>query len=374
MLNQWFTHFIFIILASTLSIGSYAQSAQQQRAILANHERTLGDLQSRHQQIQNEIEQKKTELSQLDDSDSPEKQQMDEAKKNLDEATATYNADPSATNESRMKNLEFKYALSERKYKKAHEQLFSLQADLEQLDERLSATSAEITQANNAISAQRIAIEKAVAAEASAAARSNAQVAEEQRMEREAAEAEILRLRAELAEKERLEQERLAQLEEAKKQAEQAQLQAQAAAEQGSVETQTESATQSPSAVAAAPAEQAPPYVFLLDTAQAVQQEKQRLSEVLAKPGRKVVNQPSKVLTVKAATSNSRGRVNQLKPLGHGQYQATVKLSPGDTIFAIANTTWQQVLPAAQGRNYIVTYDNFDPANPKLILFHKSLD
>lgn len=375
MFPKWL-HIVFILAtASLFSLSGHTQSAATAQQKLTALQGQLQQKQADLTNYQQELAAAKAAREPMQSSSGPEKDKLDKAASALAEAQATYEADPSDTNQARVKNAEFKHALAERKYKKANEEVFELDEKITSLSKQVTATSAEVTALNQKVAQQKMAVEKARTAEVAA---KQAREAEELRMKAAAAEAETARLKQEMERREREEA--------ARKAAELAAAQKAAAAKKAAVAKPAAPAIPAPAAPAvaaaapkstaaapAAPAKDDP--VVLLTTKEAVVAEQQRLETILASEdkSRKGFNKILNVKPVAADGSAGPSEANSLQALGHNQYRGIARLKGGKSMFVIGFNKWVETVPGSGSQDYIVVLDLSDEAKPHLVYYPESL-
>lgn len=385
MFHKWF-HIVFILAATlAFSLNGHAQTAKAEQQKLAGMQSQLQQKQADLQQAKQELEAAQKARGSLEGSSGPEKTKLDKAASALAEARQTAEADPSDSNQARLKNAEFKHALAERKYKKANAELFELDDKIADLSKQVETTNTDISALNQSIAAQTEAVKQA---QAKALA---ARKAEEQRLKEEAAKAELARAKAEQERKQREEAARkAAELAAARKAAEEKAAAAQAAA---AAKTATPTpaapamAVSKPaapmvSAPAPAPAPAAAPSagatdtgVTLLTTKAEVEAEQKRLADLLATPDRDK-NRYNKILNVKPVGADGKpgkSESHSLQALGHGQYQGTARIKGGKAIFVVGFNQWPQSVPGSASADYVVVLDASDAKKPRIIYYPESL-
>lgn len=366
---------IACILALSLvcSLQVNAQTAKAEQQKLTAMQGKVAQKRTEMQQFKQELESAKAARASMSEGAGPEKDELDKAAAALEEAKATAAADPSDTNDARVKNAEFKHALAERKYKKANAELYDLEDRIDGLSSQMSATSGEIDSLDKQIAAQQLAVEQARTKEVAA---KKAQEAELQRMKAEAAAAEQSRLKAELERKQREEA--------ARKAAELAAAEKAAAAKAAAAKAPAAPAMAAPAPKAPAAATSAAPAaaaaagsnIVLLTSKQAVADEQKRLQDLLATPDR---GKPgyNKILNVKPIGPDGQpgaSEAHSLQPLGHNQYRGVARIKGGAAVFVIGFHNWQQTVPgSAEAKDYVVVLDASDSKSPRLIYYPESL-
>jgi hypothetical protein len=407
MYHKWLSATLLLLITLLSGAGAVAQTLDAEQTKLAELEQQLQDLQSRQQQWQTELAAKQAELEPLLGQTSPEAAELDIAQKNLDAATAAYQADPSSDNKAKLKNTEFKYALAERSFKKANSQQFSLKEEIQQISTELASASEQTASISEKIHQQRQLVDNVTVQQRAA---EEARQEQERKLKAEAAAAEIARLKAQLAAQKKAEQ----------KAREDAALAAQAAAKSAlssaaaSPTTSTAATTATPEAAPAkvestpiiapttAPVTTNPVPVttnpvpattnpatatetdsnnsgaILFTTREQVQSETQRIKALLATPDTGKGTRYNKILNIKPLNSDGetgRTEANTLHALGHYQYRGKAKLNPGEAIFIVGFNRWRQQLPNAPlGTEYIFIYDASDNKNPRLVYYSSSLE
>ncbi len=374
--------FLFITaLSCTICTTATAQSVSSEQAKLANIEQQLTALQTRQQQLQASLNEKKAQLQPMLKQEPPGKSDLDTALRNLDKAKAAYQTTPTAENKSVLKNIEFKLALAERKYKKANAQRFTLEKEIAELSAQLTASGNEASLLTSSISKQLLAVNKARSQQQ---AKELARREQEQKLKAEADAAEIARLKAQLEKREKAEKARIA-----------------AAALAAEVPEAKAPATKAPAIpttglVAQTPATTPPPtpspaatandesstdnsHAILLTTKDQLKAEEQRIKALLASPGKRKSSYRNAILYLKAVTSSGTTRKSRpytLRPLGHNQYRGKARLGPGKKItFAIGRYTWSQKTPVISkgSTKYTFLFDGTDSKQPRLVYYPSSL-
>ena len=430
---KWPRAVIALLLCFCINIPAVAQSVAAQQASLAASEKQLEALIVEQQQIETAIADTQTELSQLNNQPSAEKDELDAAKKLLDEATNLHRRDPTADNKAKMSNAAFKHALAERKFKKANTQLVETELKRDELTEQLAATDQQITLLKQRIDRQRKAIERQIALQASKA--------KQQAIEQRKAQAEIERLRAELAKQKQppLPDTKTkvaavaapAIVAPTEKGAEPVKTAANStvvpkspeepktptapggsktpAAPEGSKTPATQEEPKTPAApegpkTPAAPegpktpgAPKAPNAVkkvtstanngtenilpegkgiFLLTTKEQVQAEEKRLAKLQTKAGKRR-SRYNKILNIKTVRPNgsiSRPKSTELRALGNNQYKAKVKIKNSQVVFVVGFDSWRQSINRKPGgTNFVFIYDASNKDEPRLVYYDQSL-
>lgn len=368
---------LLIVLVSLAGNTQAAPSLEQEQQLLNRQQQQLIGLQSQQEKLQNRIEAANTALTPLLDNDSPEQLALSEAKQALATAQLNHDKKQSPESQSRLKNIEFKYVLAERKFKKANAERFQLQEDIADLSKKLQTINQEISLLSNTIGDQRLYVERA---RSSKAAVEQSRIVNEQRRKADEAAAEIARLKAQIAEQERQETLRIEQaMREAEEKLEQEELAKKAAAANQQAETAQSNQTDSSLAVEEKTADinDENSSIRFLATSELVMAEEKRVAELLARPEGKNTSRYNKILNVKQIANNgSSGRAvsNTLKALGHNIFRGKAKLNGGDNLFIIGFNRWQQsIYKDAQQTEFAFIYDGSDPKNPRLSYFPEAL-
>jgi hypothetical protein len=346
---------LFTVLVATLAASSsFSQTIQAEQIELTKLEQRLTEQKTTQVRLQQQLDQKESELAGIDNQDSPEAQTMEAARQEMQRAQRVFAAEATETNEAKLKNEEFKFALAERKYKKVNETLFDLKEEVVDLKQQL-AESANITNnLNQQIADQRLTIEKT---RSQIAAQNQAQLEQQKRLDSEQANAEILRLKAELEQKELDEQKRIAALEAIK--AESEQLKQQVAVATASAQPQT-------SQIQTTVPDQG--NAIFLSTRQQVESEELHLKTILANT--ESIPTTDKTLQVTMLRNSTKNKTITLEPLGHELYKVQTKLFSGDSVFEVDSVTWQQYFELGLGgETCIVVLDNSDSSKPRLIYY-----
>lgn len=377
MRHQWLPVVTLLLLSLFVGSGAAAQSVGTEQAKLTGYQQKLVQLQSQQKTKQADRARKEAELAPLLTQTSPEKDALTKTLSDRDAAAAKFAADPTAGNKSKLKNLEFKVALAERKYKKANSQQAALQSDIKQLSNDVDSTSKEIVTLTAAISAQQIAVEKARSAQA---AWQQSQQVQREKDKAAAAEAELAKLRAEI------EQTKLA--EQAAKEAAAKDAAAAAAAAAYTVPSAAV-ATDSPKIVGSADnadvqriaerntndAPATDPTKLLLTTKEEVAVEQARLEKAIAAAGGSKTK-TNKILHIKSVIQGNKIRKsdsNSLRALGSDQYRGNATVRAGDTIFVVGFNRWREKVPGTADTKYTFILDASDKKSPRLVYFRTGL-
>lgn len=369
---------VLVTLLTTTTVC--AQTVSAEKARLQSIQASLAALQASIEPLQAEHSAAQAALAKASSLDVPEKTALDAAQQMLDEALAVFNAEPSPENKARLKNTEFKYALAERKFKKANKQLASAKQTAEQAATKLTAAQQQLAALTTSLAEQQLTLEKTEVAEQK---RRN----EENLLQQQAAAAEIARLKAELEQQKRREQ--------ARQQAEQQRLKAEAEAKAlaaaqarekaaaaqaaltnvaitASEEAAATTFTTIPITTAEAAATSKQAGIIFLSARELVQAEELRLQQALQAPGNKSKDY-NKILNIKTVEANAKSMAYQLRPLGNEQYRGKVTLQAGDNIFSIGFNSWPQTVQDNGDNSYIVIFDRSNPEEPRLVYYPESL-
>ena len=376
MFYPWLRTFALLIvsLIGLSSTAAWSQTVQQEQAKLTQLEQRLSSLETERQVKQSALSTTRAQLSEASKADSPEKAQLQQAEQQLRAAEAQYNADPSSTNESKVKNLKFKFALAERKYKKANTEVASLQKNIDQIDSDLKTLSQQISSTTDEIKTQQTALNSAKARvseqQRKASAQKQQQIAEEQRLKQLAAEAEIARLKAELAERDRAEKERA---EAEKTQATAAVTATKAKAPVKPEQPQVAAKVDTPKQTAQAPqkADPSAPKITLLSDKAAAQSFQQQLEQLLQQEEKRKRVAYNKILNVKDSSGSAKAKT--LKSIGANHFRCNAKLPAGDVSLSVGFSRWQQTIdPSIAGRDFVFILDNRNEKAPELVYFDKA--
>jgi hypothetical protein len=362
MFTKWSHTAIALVIALFLSENTLAQNLSAEKSKLANYEKQVALLNSQQQALQENIDRNEKELSSMASQESPEKDKLNAAKKNLDQHQTAYDADPSSQNKSRLSNAEFKYALAERKYKKANSAQSDLINKISEDRNQLSSNSDKILGLQQSIGQQGQVIEQVksdqLAKEKAMREQQQRQLAEDQRLANEKANQEIARLKA-LLEAEALE----AKVAASKPPVIESQSPT-AQSMSASPSEQTVAAVEQVVAAAETPLEK---NYTLLTNQDEVKAEEDRLAALAQQPkGRQKTY--NKILNVKTSNGNSMISAITLKPLGHEQYRGKGKLSAGSFVFSIGFHHWDVSIETAG--SYQIILNSADSKNPKLVYFN----
>ncbi len=409
MLSARFSSLSLLLLLIFHTTTVIAQDVKTEQAKLTAFQQQLAELNNQQQQLQQALQQSKAALAPLASSASPEKAVLDVARTELEEALENQAAEPGDTNEARVKNAEFKLALAERKFRKANEEQFELEAQVDSLTTTLTELNGSIATLNRSIEQQK---QKVVQSRQQQIATAQARQEQTQRQKALAAEQEIARLKAKLAEQERVETELKAKALAAEKAAlalatQQSAVTTTPATASPATTQPTVATSPAPTTVAESAATNTSPQtqlaslsapvaesatnkvpasssggsgIIFLDSAEAVQAERQRLAQILAQPEENKSPGYNKILNVKAigeGGTTGPAIAHGLRPKGHNIYQGTADLAAGDTLFIVGFNRWQQQVEAISTgpeNIFIVTFDGSDPKKPKLIYYPQSLD
>ncbi|MFA7555503.1 MAG: hypothetical protein WCY88_14740 [Spongiibacteraceae bacterium] len=359
--------FLITFIYSNLSIAQTLHAEQQE---LAKYQQQLSTLQAQQQQLQASLQKNNQALKPLLQKKSPEQELLNDAQEQLNQAKINFQAENSPDNQARIKNAEFKYALAERKFNKANEDLVELQQKTDELNAQLAATNNKITNLNKQKDAQHALIAKLKAQQADTQSRQ----AEQQKLTAAAAQAEIARLKAQLKQQEL---EAQAKIERAR---EEAATVAATVTTANKVNTTTTAAV-IPAATAkaqttqlnAAATIQKTQGITLLNNTDQVRAEESRIKQLLATETGSRDKGYNKILNIKIIDSNGNAgpaEANSLRPLGHDNYRGTVTLNNGTNLFSIGFNRWeQQVSAAGAGTKFEVIYDESNPKTPRLIYY-----
>ncbi|MGK0498800.1 MAG: hypothetical protein ACJAYG_000431 [Oceanicoccus sp.] len=395
-----------LLLTLITSIAS-AQTLIAEQGKLEKYQQQLLNLQQQQQQLSTQLQQTDTELKPLLGQNSPEQEKLNAAQEARAQAKANLEAEPSNTNKSKLKNNEFKYALAERKFKKANAKQFQLQETSLQLNTQLVELTDNIKKLQQQNVQQSKIVEQTRADELST---QQAQLMENQRLKAVAAEAEVTRLKAQLAAQEqqqkqqqlqRLQAEAAAKAETTRK----AKVAADAALTQNTAPAQattTASAINAltasvpyvkaaPDAISAADTNPAKPTatsvvtadiinnkIRFLATVSDIQAEQQRIATILATTDTKKTSRYNKILNVKRVSTDgalSKSVSHRIRPKGHNIYQGEALLKGGNTLFTVGFSRWRhKVLSINEaGSKYQVIYDGSDTQDIKIHYYLSSM-
>lgn len=401
----------FVLVTLLTANTVLAQTVSAEKAKLEGMQASIATLQATVKSLQAEQSSAQAALDEVSNLDSPEKTALDTAQQMLDDANAVFSADPSPENKSRLKNTEFKFALAERKFKKANEQFAGAEQAAAEIAPKLAAAQQQLTTLITSLAAQQVTLEKTQVTEQK---RRN----EESLLKQQAAAAEIASLRAELEQQKRQEQ--------ARKLAEQQRLNAEAEAKALAAEQARQKATAAqaalanlkptakPSAEQAAAAKPAAPTsvvetatapqtavpklvpavtqpaiqsaiqldptavaaanktsgVLFLSSKQQVQAEESRLQQAIKDANKK--KGYNRILNIKSVAS-TESTAHTLRPLGNEQYRGKATIDAGDNIFSIGFNSWPQTVKSTDNNTYIVIFDRSNPKQPRLVYYPENL-
>lgn len=117
-----------------------AESTKSAKKQLANYQASLAAMRNQEDVYIAEIQQLRIDIATLENLESPERAELETAKLAQEQANVQYTQDASEANKAQLDNVNFKYFLAERKYKKAHNQVSVKQAALRKLEINLSAS------------------------------------------------------------------------------------------------------------------------------------------------------------------------------------------------------------------------------------------
>lgn len=395
MLHQWFSILCMLVVATMITAPAQAQSSGAEQDKLLRYEQTLKQRQTDLQQFEQALSRAKSTLAPMGTLSGPELDELNETLKELDEAKAVYDAEPSDDNKARLKNIEFKQALAERKFKKANAGQLELQEQIDKLSAQISQAQSDISKLTADIGRQKATVEQTRTMEL---ATRRAQEAEEQRKKADAAQAEIARLKAQLEQQRRDETSRkAAELEASRKAAaEAAKLKATVAAtatttnptasvaadianntaNNSTVPATTATAMPANSTAASSSPASKSTGVLFLSNQQAVLAEQKRLEAILAKPdtSRHRYNKILNIKPINASGESGTAESNTLNFLGNEQYRGEIELTGGEALFVIGFNRWRVIIPdAPKGTFYTVLFDNSDPKNLRLVYYPRAL-
>ena len=199
--QKWLQSLILLLISvCSCSLGS-AQTISTEQNKLSAYQQQLVALQALQQQLQINLELKQAELLPLQRQKTPEDDDRENIRSQLNQAQANYNGQPTDDNKARLKNEQFKMALAQRKYKKSHQQQFELEQQVEALEQELTGTIKQIDLLKPLINEQSDKLEQL---KLRVQAYLQSQRIREQRLKTEAAEAEIVQLKAKLLQQQKL--------------------------------------------------------------------------------------------------------------------------------------------------------------------------
>ncbi len=367
---------------------STAQSTKKEQAELASLEQQRAELQARQQQLRSAVSKKKVQLQPLLKKAPPGKDRLDHARKIRDAADASYKAERTSANKSIRKNAEFKYALAQRKFRKANAERFTLERKIKDASDQLTALDSEVSVLTKRIVEQRQAVAKSRSQQQARERNRLAKAQKQARRQQQAKDdtAETARLKAQLE-----------QLERDKQAGAVAAARAKTGSTQTAVPKSSGALASTPKIATSGRAKRTPAakrvqnggktvdaspdnsFAVLLTTKEEVRAEKQRLQELLDKPGARKNLYRDKALFTQAVTANGKikrpSRPSKLRALGHNQYRGKASLRAGEFIFLVDSINWQQPpsIDSSAGK-YKIILDGADSNNPRLIYYPASLD
>ncbi len=380
----------FLLVTLGFCATSNGQSNKTAQAELASLQHQSTELQARQKQLQSTIKKREAQLQPLLKKSPVGKDKLDRAQKTLDKASADYRAELTLGNKSIRKNAEFKYALAQRKFRKANAERFSLEGDIEDIAAQLATLDSEASALTGRIAKQRKAVSDARSQQqAKERARlikarnlqTHKQARREQQNQNNAAEIEHLKAQLEQLEKEK--QARLASVARTK-----------AAATSTAAQTSPVKSVPVQKTAKAEPAKDTSrtsrrvntaaaildnSSAVMLTTKAAVMAEKRHLQQLLNTPRARKNLYKDKILFTKSVTADGtvkrRSRPNKLRALGHHQYHGQVRLRAGEVIFLVESSSWRQDQSSevSSGR-YKVILDGRDNDNPRLVYYPAALD
>ncbi|WP_372798188.1 hypothetical protein [Litorivivens sp.] len=325
-----------LTLVCLFSGHTLAQGAAQELAKLESRQSALL---GKMQQLRQESQDLSETMANTEPADGPEKTAYEEAVAIFEEASETYEAEPTSTNKSRLRNAEFKLHLAERKYRSGSEELRKLEARQDAVETELIAVRRELDTI-----AERI-------------PRLEQQVAVQRAREREQAEA-ARRAAA-------------AQARNESKATQQADAPQPAPAPAGAQHQNTASAK---TAALADPIELDKGFVLLTNKAQ-VLTELANLQLRIGGDSLKI--RSNKILNVRHFVDGKEAEKNshRFKGLGNYQYRATAVLHEGENRIRVSFSRWNIDMPADfAGQELVILMDASDRNSPKIVCYPSALD
>jgi len=344
----------FLTTTATFSSLGYAQDARSQQAAIEK------EISALNQQIAG----KQQQMNMLRSRPSPEQAEVATAQRALNDARAQLKAEPSADNEGKVRNAEFKLKLAERSYNKAHADVEALTEDVNRLKQQVAAKQQQI---------------KDVARQNTEAAENQQQKIADKReqelarakQEAESAQKEIERLKAALAAKETAE----AKAAPVKAASAPAPMPTPAPAAPAKAATPAPVAAAVPATAAATPAPAAPVAsggVIKLNSQQQVLGELQTLAQ-RAQGGAGRGSNYVLYLKKPGASATNKDKVG-LRAIGNDQYRGTFIVKPGEYEAVIGFNKWPVQFAADEDGENVFLLDYSDEKKPRLVVYNSRLE
>ena len=408
-----------VVLFSAFSVSAFSQSANELEELISKQEKQAASLQTQQSSLQAEQQAKKAELAPLLSRGLPGNNQLEEARSALIKAQLNYQQDGSERNQSRLRNAEFKLALAERRFKKTNENMFTLQQEIQQLEQQITSNQGVIAQVVTAIESNRSKLGAARSAQlARQQAAQQAREADQQKAKADAAEKEIRRLKAELEEQKRIIEEKSGKAEtKTKPELETANTQTTSQISESnntsgepalslppsSAQISTPPVTPvpvenapiaAPSPINQAATSDTPPKysepkkdaqfddssgISLLLTANEVEAYQSMVNE-LASQAEGYGSKNRRIMTIKPVVVSDKNDLRKDKlvtliPMGNNIYRGEQDIDVGDTIFIVGLNRWRQSIPpiAAGDKDFIFIFNNSNNESPQLVYFPQAL-
>lgn len=337
---HWFPRLVALLLMAVLSSSAHSQTLPAERQKLASYQSQLNTLLTEQAQLQNTIEARQTEIANVRSKPAPGQDKLVKAQSAVAKAEQAYQADPSATNKSKLSNAEFKLALQERKYNKSNTELSALEDEMASLKNQSSNNEAEIARLKTTIKQQETQITVVQAQQ-----QEQARVQQQQAIEQE-------KIRAQQAA--------------AKMQREKALIAQQVAAEQAAATAAIAAATATADKQAL---EKKDEDVIYLGTRAAIAAEEQRLLGATANASGKQYNKILNIKPILADGSSGEVESNTLRTLGNDQYRGNASLRAGKVQLIIGFNRWEYTFSKAA--EYTFIFDGSNPQKPRLVYFEE---
>ncbi len=328
-----------LLIVCLFSSPVFAQASAQN---IERLEQKQAELRKQEESLRLEAQALSQAMATAETADGPGKAAYDEAIANFEEASEQYEADPSPTNKSRVRNAEFKLHLAERKYRSSNDELRKLEEQQDQAEAQLIAVRSEIED----ISAKLPVLRQQLA----------------ERREREKAE----KARAEARARERA----------AQADSQPAPQQTAAAAQQA--EPASSPPQQAPQ-TAAKPAANGEPieldrnFTLLTNRAQVLTE----LANLeLRVGGDSLKIRSNKILNVRHFVDGEEVEKNshRFKGLGNYQYRADAVLKPGQNRLRVSFSRWNITMPESFGnQEMVILMDASDRNAPQIVCFPAKL-
>lgn len=338
-----------LFIAVLASHPALAQSPAQQLDRLEARQQELTEQQ---RALRQKVQSISRAMADIEPVEGPEKQAYDEAVVAFEEASESFEKDPSPTNRSRVRNAEFRLHLAERKYRSASDELQNLEAEQDTAESELIQVRRELDQVQEELPElrQRVAQQRErERAQAAARAREREQSASSRASEPQIAKAEpaprpadarVEKLREQLADKETSgrNNERRAQ-----------------SSQSGPMELDRN-------------------FTLLTNRADVLT----ALANLQLRVGGDSLKiRSNKILNIRHFVDGKEAdkSSHRFKGLGNYQYRAEAAMKPGENRVRVSFSRWNINLPEAFGnREMVILMDATDRNAPKIICFPANLE